>query len=95
MQDKDYESLKQENRLVVLPAAVGDKVYFLNGRFLLEGVITSYSVNEDGAWLMYFDIEEDDTVYSYNAETEKIGETIFLTKDEAERKILEKMERKK
>ena len=95
MQDKGYESLKQENRLVVLPAAVGDTVYFLNGRFFLEGVITSYSVNEDGAWLMYFDIEEDGTVYSYNAETEKIGETIFLKKTEAERKILEKMERKK
>ena len=79
----EYNKLKEQKRLVILPAAIGEMIFFLNGRFVLEGEITSYSVNEDGAWLMWFDVQEKDKTYSYNAETEKIGRTIFFSRDDA------------
>lgn len=80
-------------RCVVLPCKVGDKVYYLDRGKSIEARVISYTVDETGAWMFTVEIydQKADASYYRVLETAKIGKTVFLTREEAER-AMEEME---
>lgn len=87
----DYEDLEEQGRLVKLPCKVGDIVFYISGKIILEYEVVGFSVDGTGAWLIYGEhhVDENDKTYSYNFEVDKFGKTVFLTKSEAEAKLKE------
>lgn len=87
----DYEDLEEQGRLIKLPCKVGDKVYYVNGKFVLEYEVTGFSIDITGAWLIYGEhcADENDKTYSYNFDVDKIGKTVFFARFEAEEKLEE------
>lgn len=87
----DYENKEEQGLLLRLPVSIGSKVWYINGKFILEYEVVGYSVDRTGAWLMYVEhyADETDKTYSYNIDVDKIGKTAFLTKEEAEQKLNE------
>ena len=83
----------KDGRLVVLPCKVGDTAYYLNGKFIIDFEVIGYMVDERGAWSFMGEHYEEKTEKTYycDPETEKIGKTVFLTREEAE-KALQEME---
>lgn len=77
----------KDGRLVVLPCKVGDTAYYLNRPVILDFEVIGYMVDERGAWSFmgeHLDKTTGDT-YSCCPDTEKVGKTVFLTREEAER----------
>lgn len=87
----DYEDAEENGLLVRLPCRVGDKLYHINGKFILEFTIYSFNADESGAWLIHAEhcSEETDRTFSRCFETDAIGKTVFLTQEEAEGKLKE------
>ena len=85
----EFENAVKDGRIVQIPVPVGQKVWALNGKYILEYRVTGYYVDEDGAWLMYVEYTADhpDTTYVNSLETEKIGKTVFLSWNEAAEKL--------
>ena len=75
-----YEDMEEQGRLVVLPCKVGDTVYFIAHQFQMfpkyywERVIVEYTITS------YAD---------YFTQTETLGKTVFLTREDAERALKE------
>lgn len=86
-----YEDAEEQGLLLRLPCKVGDKVWYINKPFILEYEVTGFSVDETGAWLMQIEhyVGETDRTYGYNLETDSLGTTWFLSKEEAEAKLKE------
>lgn len=83
-------------RCVVLPCKVGDTAYYLNRPVILDFEVIGYMVDERGAWSFmgeHLDKTTGDT-YSCCPDTEKVGKTVFLTREEAERAMQEMEGRK-
>lgn len=78
-------------RVVVLPCKVGDTAYYLNGKFIIDFEVIGYMVDERGAWSFMGEYHEEKTGKTYycDPETEKIGKTVFLTSEEAEKALQE------
>lgn len=74
-------------RCVVLPCKVGEKIYYLNGKYIIEVDVVGYKVDETGAWLFIGETynPETDRAYHCDLETERIGKTVFFTREQAER----------
>ena len=74
-------------RCVVLPCRVGEKIYYLNGKYIIEVDVVGYKVDETGAWLFIGETYNPETNRAYHCdlETERIGKTVFFTREEAER----------
>lgn len=74
-------------RLAVLPCKVGEKIYYLNGKYIIEVEVVGYKVDETGAWLFIGETYNPETNRAYHCdlETERIGKTVFFTREEAER----------
>ena len=74
-------------RLAVLPCKVGEKIYYLNGKYIIEVEVVGYKVDETGAWLFIGETHNPETNRAYHCdlETERIGKTVFFTREEAER----------
>ena len=87
----EYEDLEEQDRLLKLPCKVGDTVYWINGKFIVDYKITGFSVDEDGVWLMYVEHYDKavDKTYSYNIAVDTIGKIAFFSKSEAEAKLKE------
>lgn len=83
-----WKTLADQGRLMEPPCAVGDTVWFLNGKYILPFEVTGFSVNDDGPWLIHglHHSSEDGNDYVYNFETSKIGKTVFLSEQEANAK---------
>lgn len=79
-----YEDLEEQGRLIELPCKVGDTVWVLNGKFILEYEIDSFAVDEGGAWLMYLRHYEKMRTFCHNKEAKELGKTVFLAREEAE-----------
>ena len=76
-------------RCVVLPCEVGEKIYYLNGKYIIEVDVVGYKVDETGAWLFIGETYNPETNRAYHCdlETERIGKTVFFTREEAERAL--------
>ena len=85
----------KDGRCVVLPCKVGEKIYYLNGKYIIEVDVVGYKVDETGAWLFIGETYNPETNRAYHCdlETERIGKTVFFAREEAE-KALQEMEGK-
>lgn len=84
----------QEGRVVVLPCKVGDTVYFVNAKQILEFAVVGYAVDETG--ISWVHSEHVDKIGNTNERTfspDRFGKNTFFTREEAE-KALAKMEGK-
>ena len=77
------------NGIIVPPCKVGDKVYVVNTLFVSE-----YTINEmayDNIFFRFYCANEDYAIEcrSFMFFDERIGKTVFLTKEEAEEKLKE------
>ena len=93
---RELAEADKDGRCVVLPCMVGEKIYYLNGKYIIEVEVVGYKVDETGAWLFIGETYNPETNRAYHCdlETERIGKTVFLTREEVE-KALEEREGKK
>ena len=83
-----YEDLEEQGLLVRLPCKVGDTVYVPTRNFISELRIIMISVDMHGAyfgWKLNSGIYPNLDGFSIN----KLGKTVFLTREEAEKKLEE------
>ncbi len=86
---RELAEADKDGRCVVLPCKVGDTAYYLNGPYIIGFKVTGYMVDERGAWSFrgeYYDPEAK-RMYYCAPDTDKIGKTVFLTREEAERAL--------
>lgn len=90
---KHYEDLEEQGKLLKLPCKAGQKVYLLRKdiKKVIDGEITSIRIGEFASEMKIFII--DDNRYTESS-FDKIGDIVFLTRQEAEDKLAE-MEGKK
>lgn len=85
---------KQEGRIIVPPCKVGDTVYisenpytFLPLKKAVEGEVVSIHLHEYGLFIrVLFDTKKINGCVDYNLDW-KLGKTVFLTREEAERAL--------
>lgn len=84
---RELAEADEDGRLTVLPCKVGEKIYYLNGKYIIQVEVVGYKVDETGAWLFIGETYNPETNRAYHCdlETERIGKTVFLTREEAER----------
>lgn len=87
----NYEDLEEQGRLIKLPCKVGDTIYVNNGFtiFEYEVTLTGYSSTskESGFYFVTKSKKNSETVQEFS--DGDFGETVFLTKSEAEAKLAE------
>lgn len=88
----EFAEADKAGRCVVLPCKVGEKIYYLNGKYIIEVDVVGYKVDETGAWLFIGETYNPETNRAYHCdlETERIGKTVFFTREDAERAMEEK-----
>ena len=84
---RELAEADKAGRCVVLPCKVGEKIYYLNGKYIIEVEVVGYKVDETGAWLFIGETYNPETNRAYHCdlETERIGKTVFFTREEAKR----------
>lgn len=82
----------KDGRALILPRKVGETVYYLNGKYIIEVEVIGYKTDEKGAWLFIRETYNPETNRAYHCdlETERIGETVFFARAEAERALEER-----
>ncbi len=86
---RELAKADKAGKLVVLPCKVGEKIYYLNGKYIIEVEVVGYKVDETSAWLFIGETYNPETNRAYHCdlETERIGKTVFFTREEAERAL--------
>lgn len=83
-----------EGRVVVPPCKVGDTVYFVNAKQILEFAVVGYAADETGiSWVYSEYVDKTGHTNERTFSPDRIGKTTFLTREEAE-KALQEMEGK-
>lgn len=87
----EVKQLKAElEQSVKLPCKAGDKIWWLNGKIVMESEVVSFCIDEDGVSIIhikYLHDKEKDRWYGHNLDILNIGKTIFLTQEEAEQSL--------
>lgn len=79
-----------EGRVVVLPCKVGDTVYFVNAKHILEFTVVGYVVDETGiSWVHSEHVDKTGNTNERTFSPDRFGKTTFLTREEAERALQE------
>lgn len=83
-----YEDLEEEGRLIKLPCAIGDKLFFIKktgkeAKIIVERKVTGFSIEKTGIWITYGDRRVNGEVYRSNINAQDIGNTVFLDKETA------------
>lgn len=89
---RELAEADKDERVVVLPCKVGETVYFVNGKQILEFTVVGYAVSETGVSWVYS--EHVDKIGNTNERTfspDRFGKNTFFTSEEAE-KALQEME---
>lgn len=92
---RELAEADKDGRVVVLPCKVGETVYFVNGKQILEFAVVGYAVDETG--ISWVHSEHVDKIGNTNERTfspDRFGKNTFFTHEEAE-KALQEMEGKK
>lgn len=85
----------QKGRVVVLPCKVGDTVYFVNAKKILEFAVVGYAVDETGiSWVYSEHVDKTGHTNERTFSPDRFGKNTFFTREEAE-KALAEMEGKK
>lgn len=85
----------KDGRVVVLPCKVGETVYFVNAKQILEFAVVGYAVDETG--ISWVHSEHVDKIGNTNERTfspDRFGKNTFPTREEAE-KALQEMDEKR
>ena len=80
----------KERRVIVLPCKVGDTVYFVNAKQILEFAVVGYAVDETG--ISWVHSEHVDKIGNTNERTfspDRFGKNTFFTREEAEKALAE------
>ena len=80
----------QEGRVVVLPCKVGDTVFFVNAKQILEFAVVGYAVDETGiSWVYSEHVDKTGHTNERTFSPDRISKTTFLTREEAEKALAE------
>ena len=79
---KDYEDLEEQGLLLRLPCKVGDTVYRIEKKRIIQTQITKYDLYSDGSLWFSFSTSLGLPISKFNVD-------IFLTQAEAEQKLKE------
>ena len=80
----------KEGRVVVLPCKVGDMVYFVNAKHILEFTVVGYAVDgTDISWVYSEHVDKTGHTYEHTFSPDRIGKTTFLSREEAEKALQE------
>lgn len=89
---RELAAVDKDGRVVVLPCKVGETVYFVNAKQILEFAVVGYAVDETG--ISWVHSEHVDKIGNTNERTfspDRFGKNTFFTREEAE-KALQEME---
>lgn len=89
---RELAEADKDGRVVVLPCKVGETVYFVNAKQILEFAVVGYAVDETG--ISWVHSEHVDKIGNTNERTfspDRFGKNTFFTHEEAE-KALQEME---
>lgn len=85
----------KDGRVLILPCKVGETVYFVNAKQILEFTVVGYAVDETGiSWVDSEHVDKTGHTYERTFSPDRIGKTTFLSREEAE-KALQEMEGRK
>ena len=75
-----------DGRVVVLPCKVGDTIYFVNAKHILEFTVVGYAMDETGiSWVYSEHVDKTGHTYERTFSPDRIGKTTFLSREEAEK----------
>ena len=92
---RELAEADKDGRVLILPCKVGETVYFVNAKQILEFAVVGFAVDETG--ISWVHSEHVDKIGNTNVRTfspDRFGKNTFLTREEAE-KALQEMEGKK
>ena len=92
---RELAEADKDGRVLILPCKVGETVYFVNAKQILEFAVVGFAVDETG--ISWVHSEHVDKIGNTNERTfspDRFGKNTFLTREEAE-KALQEMEGKK
>ena len=96
MKCKEYENLEEQGLLLRLPCKVADTVYYISEGFIepctVEVIFLADYTDKDGncSYMAEIHFDREDCPYvSTEIYFTDIGKTVFLTKEEAEKKLNE------
>lgn len=82
----DLHVADKDGRVVVLPCKVGDTVYFVNAKQILEFAVVGYAVDETGiSWVHSEHVDKTGHTNERTFSPDRFGKNTFLTREEAER----------
>ena len=92
----EYETAEEEGRVVVLPCKVGQDLFGIYNRTIIDGYADGYllektSVHSDADHWIW--LQDKNSKNYWKVSFDEIGKTVFLTREEAE-KALKEMEEK-
>ena len=83
---RELAEADKEGRVVVLPCKVGDTVYFVNAKQILEFAVVGYAVDETGiSWVHSEHVDKTGHTNERTFSPDRFGKNTFLTREEAER----------
>ena len=82
----EYEQLEEQGLLVRLPCPIGTTVWDICGMDIRENVLSGIEYCKDGKWFLW--ANEDEWLG-------ELGELVFITREEAEKKLEESQNGKK
>nr|DAU72105.1 MAG TPA: hypothetical protein [Caudoviricetes sp.] len=91
---KKYEDLEEQDRLVILPCKVGDKI-FLDfagfGKDIDKFTVKDFHLDcfKDGETILFCDYESNNKTLSGQIDVMEFGKTVFLTREEAKSRLEE------
>ena len=86
---RELAKADSDGRLVVLPCKVGDTVYWVNGAAITECKVHRIQKNRNG---LYICLKSNVSHGAFRADL-SIGKTVFLTREEAEKAMMEANEK--
>lgn len=85
----------KEGRCIIPPCKVGETVYFVNAKQILEFAVVGYAVDETGiSWVYSENVDKIGNTNERTFSPDRFGKNTFFTREEAE-KALQEMEGKK
>ena len=89
---REYETAEEEGRLVVLPCKVGQDLFGIYNRTIIDGYADGYllektSVHSDADHWIW--LQDKNSKNYWKVSFDEIGKTVFLTREEAEKALKE------
>ena len=83
---RELAEADKDGRVVVLPCKVGETVYFVNAKQILEFTVVGYAVDETGiSWVYSEHVDKTGNTNERTFSPDRFGKNTFLTREEAER----------